>query len=359
MSVARLCEELQAAGQEVQVLTTTANGVSELDVIPGKLYHVDGVAVIYFKRITKDHSHFSPSLLGYLWKHGASYEVVHIHSWWNLVALGAALICYIKKFPFVVSPRGMFSDYSVSGRRSLMKRMIHALLNKPVLKHAHFHATTRREMDQVLELFPHASVQVAFNIVDLPAQKVYDRLEEGVYKLVFISRIDPKKGLPLLFQALQQVSFPFRLSVIGGGDPEYMMQLKQQTVQLGISENVTWSGVLQGDEKFDALGRHDLMVLPSYDENFGNVVVEALSAGVPVLLSEQVGLSSVVSEHQLGWVCSTEITSIREGLETSFREAAVRKNITREAPAWVRKVFSGSHLTGNYFAIYKRCITHA
>lgn len=359
MSVARLCEELQVAGHEVQVLTTTANGASELDVIPGKLYHVDGVPVIYFKRMTRDHSHFSPSLLGYLWKHGASYEVVHIHSWWNLVALGAALICYIRRFPFVVSPRGMFSDYSVSGRKSFMKRMIHVLLNKPVLRRAHFHATTRREMDQVLELFPLASVQVAFNIVDLPAQKVYEHPEDGVYKLVFISRIDPKKGLPLLFQALQKVSFPFRLSVIGGGDPEYIAQLRQQAVQLGISEQVTWLGVLQGDEKFDALGRNDLMILPSYDENFGNVVVEALSAGVPVLLSGQVGLSSVVSEHQLGWVCSTEVASIREGLETSYREAAVRKDITREAPAWVQKVFSGSHLTGNYFAIYKRCITHA
>ncbi len=110
-SISRLCEALVNAGVEVKVFTTTANGNKELEVEPDKLYNVDGVTVIYFKRIFKDPVYISPALWKQLYREGKQYDVVHIHSWWNILVMIAALICRLKKIKTIISPHGMMSDY--------------------------------------------------------------------------------------------------------------------------------------------------------------------------------------------------------------------------------------------------------
>ena len=113
-SVARLCEGLVQSGAEVKVFTTTANGSEELDVKPGAEYTVEGVKVIYFKRLTKDHSHITFALWKKLYKECKNYDVVHIHSWWNILVLVAAFICKKKKIKTIFSPHGMLSDYIIN-----------------------------------------------------------------------------------------------------------------------------------------------------------------------------------------------------------------------------------------------------
>ena len=81
MSVAKLSEQLVRAGCQVSVFTTTANGKTELPVIPDIMTVVAGVNVTYFKRLTKDHSHWSPGLLLKLWRDATTFDVVHIHAW--------------------------------------------------------------------------------------------------------------------------------------------------------------------------------------------------------------------------------------------------------------------------------------
>src|ERR1700760_4923022 len=109
--ISLLAESLAKLGHDVTVLTTTANGKEELDVTPGKPVLVDGVNVIYFKRITGDHTHVSPALWRYLNKYVKEYDVVHIHSWWNVLVIGAAMVCRLNKVVPVLSPHGMFSNY--------------------------------------------------------------------------------------------------------------------------------------------------------------------------------------------------------------------------------------------------------
>src|SRR5690606_2561109 len=104
-SVSTLCETLSLQGHQVDVLTTKANGKTELSVISNKPYTVDGVEVFYFNRQTKDLSHFSLGLLLHLWKQGKHYQIIHIHSWWNFVALFSVCICKIRGFKFMLSPR--------------------------------------------------------------------------------------------------------------------------------------------------------------------------------------------------------------------------------------------------------------
>ncbi|MEO6633403.1 MAG: hypothetical protein ABIN13_16815, partial [Mucilaginibacter sp.] len=81
MSVSMLAEQLVKADIQTEAYATTANGKTELPVTPNKPVTVDGVTVTYFKRLTKDHSHFSPALLRQLWKQVKRFDVVHIHAW--------------------------------------------------------------------------------------------------------------------------------------------------------------------------------------------------------------------------------------------------------------------------------------
>jgi hypothetical protein len=108
MSVSQLSEQLIKAGQLITVFTTTANGPTELDVPLGQQVMIDGVPVFYFKRITKDHSHLSPSLLKAVWKQVKNFDVVHVHAWWNLVSVLSCFVAIIRGVPVIVSPKGHF-----------------------------------------------------------------------------------------------------------------------------------------------------------------------------------------------------------------------------------------------------------
>jgi glycosyltransferase involved in cell wall biosynthesis len=97
-------------------------------------------------------------------------------------------------------------------------------------------------------------------------------------KIIFFSRIEEKKGLNILLNALKDIAMPYRLTVAGDGDATYVNSLKNLAQKNNIDAFVDWVG-FQGEHKFELLHQHDLFVLPSYDENFGNVIIESLSVG--------------------------------------------------------------------------------
>ncbi|MFC5283189.1 glycosyltransferase [Pedobacter alpinus] len=161
----------QKSNFKVTVYTTLANGKEELPYQNGEEKIVEGVSVQYFKRITKDHSHFSPSLLWYLWKTARQFEVIHIHAWWNLVSMGAVFICLIKGIKPIVSPRGMLGDYTFSRG----KKIFHQLIGKFLLKNCDFHATTQMEADEmVMQVF---GDQEKVKVVDLMEGDLEERVK--------------------------------------------------------------------------------------------------------------------------------------------------------------------------------------
>ncbi|WP_432713349.1 glycosyltransferase, partial [Pedobacter sp.] len=121
LSVANLCEELQQSAFKIIVLTTTANGKTELPVAPNVATTVANVEVHYCKRIAKDPIHLSPALLlkliSQIRQHkriGPNNCIVHIHSWWNTIAVMSCCIAMWYRVPVVLSPRGMLTTYSMN-----------------------------------------------------------------------------------------------------------------------------------------------------------------------------------------------------------------------------------------------------
>lgn len=352
-----LSENLVKTGINTEVYTTTANGNQELPVIPGVQVTVDGVPVTYFKRITGDHTHFSPALFNQLKKEIKNFDMVHIHAWWNLVSIFSCRIALNSGVPVLLSPRGTLSEYSFKNKSIGPKWLLHRLLGLRVLKKCFIHATTAQEAASISRLFRPKQLFVVPNFVKLPRQREYFSPDESsVLRLVFFSRIEEKKGLDLLIEALPMITIPFNLTIAGDGKAEYVELLKNMAAANGSADKIMWIG-FQSDNKFDILQQHDLFVLPSYDENFGNAVIESLSVGTPVLISNKVGLADYVSENNLGWICHINAESIAWEINNIFAERrADLKKIRERAPQVIYHDFEPDNLAGCYINMYKELV---
>ncbi len=378
-SVAKLCEGLVAADEDVEVLTTTANGKNELPVRPGDLQVVDAVPVKYFTRITKDHTHLSPNLLRHLYKRLSDLQsnkintVVHIHAWWNLVSVMACMIVKFKNYPVVLSPRGTLSSYSFGNRNSGIKGLVHRFLSKRLLKYCHFHVTSEIEKQGVLELITPKSVTIIPNFLYLPninlSRLAHIRKDPAHFKLLFLSRIEEKKGVDILINALSILlteTLPnsvtelknlkhVTLTIAGTGNPAYINKLKKMACDLGVSENIEWIGQQNQDEKWIVLAKHDLLVLSSHNENFANVVVESLAAGTAVVLSKYVGLVDYVEQNRFGVSCLTTPESVVAAI-VSASDLSFLEKVRSTAPQKVREDFSEGKLVPEYQNLYKRVL---
>ncbi len=384
-SVSKLCEALAALSDkreaesevDLHVLTTTANGTSELDVAIGKTTLVDGVKVSYFKRWTKDHSHFSPGLLLNLRKEilhciqGDKISdkddklVVHIHAWWNLVSVLSCLVAKWYKIPVVLSPRGMLTSYTFGNRNSFSKRIIHKLMGETLLKYCHIHATSEQEKQDILRIITPKSITVISNLVNSQLPVFNSQLavsheslavDDSPFRLIFLSRIEEKKGLELLFEALTLVNIPWQLTIGGTGKEEYVQSLKYKAEHLALNNRINWVGQVGNEHKFNLMARHDLTVLTSYNENFANVVVESLSVGTPVLISKFVGLADYVADKNLGLVTGLNIEEIKTGIIQAYQDVEKRKEIRTAAPLQINADFNDDTLVKQYVELYKEIL---
>jgi len=400
--MAALSDKPEAESEvNLQVLTTTANGIDELDVNIGKVMLVDGVKVSYFKRWTKDHSHFSPRLLLRLREEilrctqddkprsqddklnivnqnlkgpprltntpPKEGNVVHIHAWWNLVSVLSCLVAKWYKIPVVLSPRGMITSYTFGNRNSFSKRIIHKLMGKQLLKYCHIHATSEQEKRDILTVVQPKSIRVIPNLVSLGSGAVASEYHAAVvkdekspvFKMIFLSRIEEKKGLELLFEALTLVNIPWQLTIGGTGKKEYVQSLKYKAEHLALNNRIDWVGQVSNEHKFNLMAGHDLTVLTSYNENFANVVVESLSIGTPVLISKFVGLADYVAEKNLGWVTGLNIEEIKTGIIQAYQNMEKRKKIRTIAPLQINADFNDDTLVKQYIDLYKEILATA
>lgn len=357
ISVSKLSEELVKNGHTVQVFTTTANGTTELPVTTTATQQVSGVAVRYFKRLTKDHTHFSPQLLLALWKEVPGFDLVHIHTWWNLVSIGSCCIALLRHVPVVLSPRGTLSPYSFTNKHNFIKKLFHQIAGRYLLNCCHLHSTSEREQTALALLLKPKSTFQCYNLVNLPDDLPRLQYKKGKLQLLFLSRIEKKKGLDLLLDALARLTIPYELTIAGSGGEAYIGKLKKRALETGIDEHIHWVG-FKNHDKFELMSRHHLLVLPSYDENFGHVVIESLAVGTAVLISKEVGLADYVQQNNLGWICDTTVSSIAEKLNAIYHSQG-RLDMLREfAPAMVISKFQDAQLIEKYVDMYQQVSQH-
>jgi glycosyltransferase involved in cell wall biosynthesis len=229
-----------------------------------------------------------------------SAELIHNHSLWMMPNVYAGQVAHQKNIPLVVSPRGTFSEWAMRSGSSL-KWLFWTLLQRPALVGTTcFHATALSEYDDIRRMGFRQPVAIIPNGIDIP--ELLSKPLFGDRTLLFLGRIHLVKGLDLLLPAWRVVQdrFPdWKLRVVGPDNRGYLAQMQQLASDLGL-ERVEFSGVLYGAQKALAYAQANLFVLPSYSENFGMAVAEALAAGTPAIVTKGAPWAGL-EKHKAGW----------------------------------------------------------
>ena len=253
---------------------------------------------------------------------------VHIHGLWEAsTALASRTARQLEK-PYIVSAHGMLEPWALANKR--LKKLAYGLLiEKGVIAHAScLHALTRAEAGQYRDFGARGPIAVIPNAVDVP-----EKLSEDLFfarfphlrrkrLILFMGRLHPKKGLDLLGKAWIQVGklFPEAHMVLAGPDAEgTRAQLEALFRAEDLTNSVTFTGMLDGAMKWSALAAAEIFTLPSYSEGLSMGALEAMGAGVPVLVTRNCNMPEVTS-YRAGW----EIAAKAEELTTALK-AALRK----------------------------------
>jgi glycosyltransferase involved in cell wall biosynthesis len=352
-----MARALSQAGLEVHVVTTDDNGPDRLHVPLGTPQPEDGATFWYFARQTRFYS-FSWPLTRWLAQHVREFDLVHIHALFSYAALPAALLARRARVPYIVRPLGTLNRWGIENRRPWLKKLSFRILESRILAGAAaVHYTCEQERVEAGDLGVSANPLIIPNAVDLPARQARPprALPNGRKVILFLSRFDRKKGLDLLFEAFARVRnrCPEALLVLAGaGDPAWVAHLREDAQRLGIASHLVWAGFLTGEDKWTALRDADVFVLPSYSENFGVALVEALACGCPVVLSDQVGIHREIAHAGAGIVTPCRVDELATALLEVLGDASLRSRMCENGVRLARQQFSLEAVSRQLAAAY-------
>jgi glycosyltransferase involved in cell wall biosynthesis len=342
--------ERALAARGIQVTTITTNddgGAHKLTVACGEPITTPYATRWYFPR-ELDFYNVSIGLGRWLTKNIEAFDVVHVHALFSFAPTVAAFLARRRRVPYILRPLGVLARYGITQRRPHLKKLSIALLERRLIESAsaiHFTSIAEQSEAEMLRLKCNSVViPLGVDTDSLGKLATNDRLNRGgPFKLLFLSRIDPKKNLESLLHALSFVASKHPtviLDIAGGGDPGYVNGLKELARRLGIADNVNWLGHVEGDEKARLLATATAFVLPSYSENFGIAVAEALAAGLPCIVSDGVALSHEITMAQAGIVTGTDTASIAWGIQQLLNDKTAYYAMSKAARSLAANAFS-------------------
>jgi glycosyltransferase involved in cell wall biosynthesis len=328
-----LCRALARRGHEVTVFTTSVDGVADSDVPLGRGVDVDGVKVQYFPSHALRRLYWSPAMGRALFAAVAGFHLAHLHSVFLWPTWAAARACRAARIPYLVTPHGMLVRDLVEKRGRLRKRAWIRFVERGNVEHASgLHVTTDAEAADVagfgLRLPP---VHVVPFGVTAPADEGRASPRRSA-DILFLGRINWKKGLDVLVEAMEHVP-EARLTIAGNDEEGYERTVRRLVAAHGLESRVRLVGPVHGPAKDELLRTAAVFVLPSRGENFSLAVLEAMAAGVPVVVSPEVGLAAVVRAEAAGRVVPRDPRQLGACLAELLADPAERARMSARARA--------------------------
>lgn len=364
-----LSKALANAGIDVTILTTDSNGdVGQvpLDVPLGVPIQQDHYQIYYFRCAPFRRYKFSSDLLQWLAKNARNYDLAHIHALFSPVSSLAAPVARSSQLPYILRPLGTLDPADLQKKRQL-KRLYAALLERPNLAGAAaVHFTSDREA-KISERFGAVTRDLVIPLgVSLPQNSSSIREKFGIPNdrplLLFLSRIEPKKGLDLLLPALETLiqeehDFHFVLAGSNPQAPSYETQIHTQIERSALKARSSIVGFISGSEKTALLEAADLFVLPSYYENFGIAVAEAMSVGTPVVISDQVHICQEIQQAEAGWISACTIESLTNALRLALSNFSERDRRGKNARRYAQTYYTWDAIAQQTIEAYKRILS--
>jgi glycosyltransferase involved in cell wall biosynthesis len=357
-SVHGLAAALGRRGHEVHVYTTSVDGEGDLDVPLDRPVDLDGVAVHYFRVPALRRLFWAPALRRSMRESVSHFDIVHLHSVFLYPTWAAARIAAWAEVPYVMSPHGMLVGDVIRRKSRLVKTAWINLVERTTLaRAAALHVTADLEGEEIRALrlpIPNVVRNVP-NGIEWPAQ--HAPLSETPFAnlppryALFLSRISWKKGLDRLITAWQRVP-DLPLVIAGNDDEAYTPKLLRLAQSLGLTERVIFTGPVSDEHKWALYERADLFLLPSYSENFGMVVAEAMYMGCPVVVTPEVGLARAVASAGAGVVTSNNTATLSMAINDMLADPERRLEMGRRGAEAARRLFSWTRVIEQMESLY-------
>jgi len=336
-------------------LTTDSNGLrwrDRLEIQGLPVHRPEGYEVYYSRKWWG--KEFSGQLLSMLRPMICSADVVHLTSAYSFSTIPTLLICKLLHKPVVWSPHGALQRWEGS-TKPLLKRVWEIICDRLLNPgRCVLHVTSQDEAEESGCRITRARVEVVANGADIP-QMAPERswMPQGRLRLLFIGRLDPKKGVENLLNALNILEGDVLLTICGEGDSNYVFSLKELVLQLGLSSRVHFLGHVDGDEKSRVFWNSDVTVVPSFTENFGMVVVESLAHGVPVIASRGTPWKRIV-ERDCGLWVDNDPTLLAKAISTICTRDLNQMGLNGRK--WMEEEFSWMKIAERMHSVYQQLV---
>ena len=350
----RMAEAVAALGHEADIFTTDwRHGPNDAATIESTHR---GVRIATFPVRVPRFWKRSPELRAALMREVGGYDLLHIHSLYlyhNLVAPMAA-----RSFgkPYILRPHGLLDPYIWRHHRARKLVVELAFQNRAIRDAALLHYTSADER-RISEPRALGTAGAVIPLgVDLPDRVM--QVRQNPLRVLFLSRLHPKKGLDLLIPAFAELKRDFAGAelVVAGPDDGALEQAKALARKLGLGASVTFPGMLRGNAKARAFAEAGLFVLPSYSENFGIAVAEAMAACLPVAVSDQVNIHDDISQAGAGLVVPCAVAPLAAAMARVLRNPAEAVAMGRRGRALAERRYSWAAIGRELEATYEQLL---
>lgn len=286
-------------------------------------------------------------------------DIVHINCCWMPQSAFTQKWAQELGYKVILSPHGMLEPWIIS--RNYWTKKLPALLlyQKAAVVNADcIHATAESEKENLLKLGYNDKIEIVANGIDVDSIVMKNSWERKK-NILFLSRIHVKKGIEFLLEAvalLKEQLADYTINIAGEGDYDYIVSLKNRTKELGIEKIINFCGGVYGEMKWKLFRDADVFVLPTYSENFGIVVGEALACGTPVITTKGTPWEELNTELCGWWIeIGTEATkkALSDFLTLSEGELRIMGNNGRKL---IENKYSTKRIALNMFLLYSKII---
>lgn len=329
MKVLHLIESLSLRnGGPSRTSTNLCKNLKKCDVEVNIIHKYDGEDFIDISRFLQQHTYFprssSSDFLQYEFynfiksKYSQNkYNIVHSHGIWKPLNYFALKLTHEQNLPHVVHTRGMLEAWSLN-QSSLKKKLAGCFFQDKSLNNADLLvATSYQELNSIRNYGITSPVAMIPNGIELPDLSKKDPIKKNK-KILFLSRIHPKKGIINMIKAFSKSKNQgWELIIAGPNENNHLKEVQSHINKFSVNNNIRYIGEVYGENKKKAYVESDAFILPSFSENFGVVVAEALSYGLPVIASRGTPWQSI-QENKCGWWVEPIIDDISNAFNKLF-----------------------------------------
>ena len=364
--ILNLVKGLQAEGITAEIATTNDDITGEIADVPlCQRVEYQEVPVWFFPRSARL-KEFIPSIsfTRWLWQNIKNYDILDNHYLFSYLPTCAAMIAQRQRVPYTVRTMGQLAPWALA--QSKVKKQIYStVFERHNLAHAAVvHSTSVGEMEDtisfgvktpkiVLPLGVHASTKIADAKHQIRHQY---QIPEQVPIVLFLSRLHYKKRPELLIQTLSHLAAQeqqFHLILAGSGEAEYVQFLQEMVASLNLAAQTTFVGFVSGYEKDLLLQGSDLFVLPTYSENFGIALAEAMVSGLPIVTTPGTQIAPEIAEAKAGIIVEGEIEPLQAAIAHLLNSPQLRHELGENGRLFALKYYSWPAITQKLASVYQ------